>query len=205
LPSLAAAAGLGPFGPLTPFLAALLNRSSLMGGIIGFAPRRARHMLGGEGAFSLYIVELWRVPLHRSVSRSPALFIKARGWHGGASIYQGRFETMTETIRRTASLALTLGLGLALAACSDSSEVSEKDFGHKWPFTVASGTLECIDPGTLIFHTGGEAYGLYNVMVTDGDKYLPIDSIRRDNPAVPLMKMSLTPIIEEGMALCKEP
>jgi len=112
---------------------------------------------------------------------------------------------MTNSIRRAASLVLIFGLGTVLAACSDSSEISEKEYGHKWPFTVKSGKLECIDPGTVLFHSGGQTYGLYNVMAADGGNYLPINDITRPNPAVPLMKMSLSPLIEEGLALCKVP
>ena len=103
------------------------------------------------------------------------------------------------------TFGLPLVLTLALAACSDSNEISEKEYGHSWPFTVASGKLECIDPGTLIFHSGGKAYGLYNVMADGGGNYLPINDIRSDSLAVPFMKMDLGPIIREGMALCKEP
>jgi len=126
---------------------------------------------------------------------------------GRSVISKGSIVDMSVRNRRARNLSVSLifGLGLGLAACSDSGKISEKDYGHKWPFTVASGTLECVDPGTLLFHADGKTYGLYNVMAADGGNYLPINDIRRDNPAVPLMKMSLAPIIEVGLGLCKEP
>jgi Protein of unknown function (DUF2511) len=106
---------------------------------------------------------------------------------------------------RKTKLAVTSILAMALlAACDEASgiEISQAEFGDKWPFTVASGRLECVPPSKVIFHAGGTTYAV-NGMASSDKRYREIRPIWKDNPEIPGTKINIGPIIDRGFALCK--
>jgi len=97
-----------------------------------------------------------------------------------------------------------------LNACSKpGTEITEKEYGEKWPFTVASGRLECKGQA-VIFHTGGKSYAVNGVAKQKA--YTAIDPIWKEDPRMKKMfgdqvdfipKVSIGPIIDAGLLLCK--
>jgi hypothetical protein len=70
----------------------------------------------------------------------------------------------------------------------------------KWPFTVASGLLECKPGRVVVFHTGGTTYGVNGLAAA---RYRSINPIGRSDPTIPGTKISVGPVIDRGLSLCR--
>jgi len=100
---------------------------------------------------------------------------------------------------------------LILCGCDESTtssdashrvRVTESEYGDKWPLTVDSGEIECIDDYFIVFHvTNGKTYALNGAATSRG--FPEIDPIWRDNPNLPGIKINIGPLIGRGLALCK--
>ena len=94
---------------------------------------------------------------------------------------------------------------LVLSACSSNEKnISESDFKAAWPFTVSSGSIECLgNPYVIVFKTEGHTYAL-NDAARATDKYEDISVIVKDDPNYPgsNIKMDLSIIEFEGLKLC---
>lgn len=77
--------------------------------------------------------------------------------------------------------------------------VSRSEFGNRWPLTVDSGEIECIDGFVLVFHHGGKTYQLNGAATARG--YPAINPIWRDDPSIPGTKISIAPLIKRGLTL----
>ena len=114
----------------------------------------------------------------------------------------------------------------ALSACSQKPglEITKQQYGAKWPFTVASGQLECVNKA-VIFHAKGKSYALNDVAKKKG--FAPIEEIGKEDiamfkmaaaiaktehkPVAELIKtmklptqINIKPILERGLRLCKK-
>lgn len=111
-----------------------------------------------------------------------------------------------------------------LSACSQSGiEITEQQYGEKWPFSVSSGRLECKGQA-VILHAEGKAYAVNGVAKQNG--YAPIEAIWKEDPAffemankiaksenkpvkdvIKVMgsptRISIGPILDSGLKLCK--
>lgn len=92
-----------------------------------------------------------------------------------------------------------------LAACERAFavEISQAEYGDKWPFTVPSGRLECIPYSKVVFHAGGVAYAVNGLAMSD-KRYRNIRPIWRDNPGVGGPKVNIGSVLDRGLALCKK-
>lgn len=88
--------------------------------------------------------------------------------------------------------------------------ISSEEYGNDWPFTIPSGTLNCVSNNV-------QGYQKYYVSISnDGntwavngsargkDTYRPIEEIWRNNPDSPGSKISANNIIKRGQALCNK-
>lgn len=84
-------------------------------------------------------------------------------------------------------------------------EISEIEFGKKWPFTVKSGRLQCLDGNAVIFICDKGTYAINGMALNQikQQKWLEIDEIWKDDPNIPDFKISISPIILRGLELCK--
>jgi hypothetical protein len=73
--------------------------------------------------------------------------------------------------------------------------VTRKEYGNKWPFTVAFGELSCSPPGIVTLWANEKTYALNELANSRG--YAKIDEILK-NPQVDTI-----PIISKGLALCQ--
>lgn len=114
------------------------------------------------------------------------------------------------TLRSTTKirLAVLIAAGsLATAGCGGSEaagqQVTSEDYGNAWPLTVDEGTLRCEPAGQVVFTApDGTEYAVNGMADTAG--YADIDPIwagSRD-PGIP--KMSMGPLIDDGLAMCEE-
>lgn len=78
--------------------------------------------------------------------------------------------------------------------------VSIDSFGAKWPFTVESGVLDCVKGSAAIFKVNDISYQLNGVASNLG--YKSIDSIWKDNVAIPGTKVSLGPMLSLALEQC---
>lgn len=102
-------------------------------------------------------------------------------------------------------------LGLA-AAAGPRQSVSEADLGAAWPLVVKSGTLACeILPEApqleMVTFTdpSGNTFALNGIAASRASKrgWFPVDSIWKNNPAIPGTKIPISSLIKRGAALCK--
>ena len=61
---------------------------------------------------------------------------------------------------------LTVAMPTAYAGGS-SVEISQSEYGDKWPFTVSRGRLECIPSSKVVFHARGRTYAVNGVARND--------------------------------------
>lgn len=113
-------------------------------------------------------------------------------------------ECHTRAGRRRGRVILVLLLPLIAAACSSGPaagvEITRTEYAEGWPFTVERGELACVDDA-VVFTAGGTMYGVNGAAVRGG--YPDVDPIRRTSPVIPPLKVSLAPLIEDGLALCR--
>lgn len=112
---------------------------------------------------------------------------------------------------------------LCLASASASAvPVSSKDFGDKWPFKISAGKLECVINNLVVFYVDDKKYGINGFATSMG--YQKPDEIIKDDPKMlefaksiaveqgktlsevqsimGVAKMSISPILDKGLALC---
>jgi hypothetical protein len=126
--------------------------------------------------------------------------------------------------RRLVALALVAATGalavLGVTGCGDSQSntaatdqpslanneksVSRADYGGKWPLKVESGTLRCDDPGAVTFTSNGTTYWVNGTAggMADTHGWKDIRPIWADDPDVTGLKISIGPLIDDGLALC---
>jgi hypothetical protein len=93
-----------------------------------------------------------------------------------------------------------------LAGCGSSEgvEVSRSDFGSSWPLTVDSGTLRCEGQkgaGAVVINADGTDYAVNGT--AKGQGYADIDPVWADDPELAGLKISIGPLIDRGLSLCK--
>lgn len=107
-------------------------------------------------------------------------------------------------------------IAVAVSMCSGGEEgstpqgqaISQSEYGEKWPFTVAQGSVRCEGASWVVFEAGGVAYAVNGSARTVAKTYgwAEIDPIWRDDPAAQgtgtTWKVSVSPIIERGLKLC---
>jgi hypothetical protein len=109
---------------------------------------------------------------------------------------------------------------LCLAACGEAGSsgnsdsqtasneraISRTDYGDDWPLTVESGTLRCDEPGAVTFTSddNGTTYWVNGTAgdMADSNGWQDIRPIWADDPANPGLKISIGPLIDDGLALC---
>lgn len=107
--------------------------------------------------------------------------------------------------------AAILLFAMPLASLAASISVSREQFKDGWPLTVTSGTLKCeLVPGSpkmhlVTFSSGGKVYALNGIARGHAKKrgWLEVRPIWKDNPEIPGTKISIGPLIDHGLALCK--
>lgn len=102
------------------------------------------------------------------------------------------------------TLAACLAAVLCLIGCGGGN-VSSDEFGADWPLTVDSGDLRCEGSdgfgAVVLTDPDGNEYGVNGVALSQG--YPPIDPIWKDNPELAGLKISIGPLIDRGLSLCK--
>lgn len=109
-----------------------------------------------------------------------------------------------------------IGVALALAAIvapaqSRQAKVSKEQFGPSWPLIVDNGTLECRrvtgrdEARAVIFTHSTGTYALNGTARTLAARngWFPVDSIWKNNPAIPGTKLSLGALIEPALKFCE--
>ena len=77
---------------------------------------------------------------------------------------------------------------------------SSEMFGSEWPFTVSSGVVDCVKGSAAVFKANGKSYQLNGVASMLG--FESIDSIWKDNPAIPGTKVNIDPMIDLVLKQC---
>jgi Protein of unknown function (DUF2511) len=73
-----------------------------------------------------------------------------------------------------------------------------------WPFTVSDGVVACHIEGPVQVHTftsDGVVYAL-NFAARDTGRYRPVESIWRQDPRIPNIKITLASVIDYARTLC---
>jgi hypothetical protein len=100
------------------------------------------------------------------------------------------------------STAASPSLSQPARPASNTLSVSRSTLGDKWPLTVDSGVLSCVDPMSVVFETSGRRYAVNGAAKTKTG-LPPVDAIWADNPSVAGLKKDISPLIDRGLALCK--
>lgn len=83
-----------------------------------------------------------------------------------------------------------------------SKTISRADYGDAWPLTVESGILSCQPPSAVVFvASDGTAYAVNGTAESAG--YAEIEPIWADDPDPYIPKISIGPLIQNGLALCE--
>ncbi|MFB2832981.1 DUF2511 domain-containing protein [Floridanema evergladense] len=100
-------------------------------------------------------------------------------------------------------LLLAALLSLTLIGCeSTTATIERSQYGDNWPFTVEAGVLSCTEREEVVFASGRTIYALNGAAINSG-KYVKIEEIWADNPAIPGTKKSIRDILNKGLELCK--
>ena len=84
---------------------------------------------------------------------------------------------------------------------ASSVQLSADQYGSKWPLTVKEGTLRCEGVQSVVFEANGSSYGVNGSALDQGFK--DIHPIWKDDPALKGLKISISPLINRGLALCR--
>lgn len=93
-----------------------------------------------------------------------------------------------------------MGFAVVSALLPDQSregiEISQADYGERWPFKMTQGWLRCEGAGAVILSVRGEDYAV-NGMASS--RYAPINAVRKraNDP-----DSDVGPIISHGLTLC---
>ncbi len=98
-------------------------------------------------------------------------------------------------------------LAVVGAANATDNLITRTDFGDTWPFAFEQGVLHCV-PGPAVFvfdPVGAKGYPLNGPANIQAYrlKLHPLAEVWRENPALPGTKVSVGPVIERGLKLCK--
>ena len=101
----------------------------------------------------------------------------------------------------------TAGLFSLAAHAAGPQLISAEASGEAWPFTVAELHLQCL-PGRAVVVTDVESGAMYPLNGPAKSKAQalalePLEKIWRENPAIPSTKVSIGPVIEQGLQLCQ--
>lgn len=117
-------------------------------------------------------------------------------------------------------LALITLVVLLVAGCGAAPEVAvpatsvrpagtitRANLGEQWPFTVEQGEVRCLNStgtglGEVVFIAEGTTYAI-NGPAKSRKIYADIATIWRDDPSYPGLKVSIGPIIDLGLKLCR--
>lgn len=95
---------------------------------------------------------------------------------------------------------LLLLIPVLIAGCkSKSVEISRDQYGNRWPFSVDSGKIKCID-GSVVFEANSYEYGVNGTSKMRG--YNKIEDIWLDDPNLPGTGMDIGFVLEIGNNLC---
>lgn len=85
--------------------------------------------------------------------------------------------------------------------------ISAEDYGEAWPFTVEEMHLSCFPGNALVVSDAetGVMYPLNGVANAEAAALAlePIEKVWRADPDIAGAKVSLGPVIEQGLPLCK--
>lgn len=101
---------------------------------------------------------------------------------------------------------VSLVIGTCILACGSPPAppsgvaVARVQYGDQWPFTVDSGYVDCVAPGSAILRTGGATYGLNGLAKSRG--FTDVRTIWRDDPNIPGLKVSIGPMIDLALDQC---
>lgn len=90
-------------------------------------------------------------------------------------------------------------------ADKNSKIISKESFGGNWPFSVDSGLLRCEHTyvhSSVLFETNNKVYAV-NDSAMAAKRYEDIDEIWLGNTQPYSPKISIGPIIQEGLKLCE--
>ena len=93
---------------------------------------------------------------------------------------------------------------LLIYSCSNNTKrLNKSDYGDDWPFSVQSGTVQCMDGFVVVFKTGNDTYALNDAARLSGE-YKNIKEILRADANYPGKKimMDLSQIEFEGLKQC---
>jgi hypothetical protein len=101
----------------------------------------------------------------------------------------------------------TAGLFSLAAHAAGPQLISAEASGEAWPFTLAELHLQCL-PGRAVVVMDVESGAMYPVNGHANAKARalalePLEKIWRDNPAIPGTKVSIGPVIDQGLQLCQ--
>ena len=106
---------------------------------------------------------------------------------------------ITVAIIATSPLVLCSG---ALLYFRDSEViVSQADYGNKWPFTVASGRLECLPGRKIVLHAADTTYALNAEALNDG-RWPDVVEIMRPDSEYPGGHTNYLLIMKRANPLC---
>ena len=92
-----------------------------------------------------------------------------------------------------------------LSVFANGLEISETEYGSKWPFTVSKGTLECRGIKEVVFVNEGKAYAINGKASSKVKRgiYRSLFEIWKPNPDIPGTKIPVTDVLQQGLRLCK--
>lgn len=108
-------------------------------------------------------------------------------------------------------LLLLLVFSTAPAIGASNAPITAADFGAQWPFMFERGVLGCQPdsraPNLLLItftDPSGNTYAINGAASSRATKrgWLNVQAIWKENPGIPGTKISITPIIQRGSALC---
>jgi hypothetical protein len=93
--------------------------------------------------------------------------------------------------------------------------ISADEYGKQWPFTVSRGQLACSGSGAVTFTANGKTYAvnglaksdrrnsnIEEIWKSDSDSELAKYMLNKNRPDL-VPKISIGPIIDSGLKLCK--
>jgi len=93
------------------------------------------------------------------------------------------------------------------AAASGIALINEDQFGADWPFTKSEMHLSCL-PGNAVVVMDVDTAAMYPVNGPANQQAKrrgmePLNNVWRDNPEIAGTKVSISPVLERGLRLCK--
>jgi hypothetical protein len=103
---------------------------------------------------------------------------------------------------------LVLGTACESESGADTSgrAISASDYGDEWPLTLQGGVLACEGAGMVTFTAEGKTYAINGLAGGAADErgWAEIDPVWADDPEIEGAKISIGPLIDDGLALCDE-